>query len=672
MNFNMIPDTVVEALGWTLVHSVWQLALIAVNLFIALKVYRGASANLRYSLSVSALALTFALPAATLYRVTTEAQELTGPARLQNSEELFRATPRQPAGEARTDIGVEPSSARPASSASSYEVLFQAREYLIGRCRVIFPFALAFWFLGLGVFSLRLAGGMWHLQRLRTNGVKGLSDQWNDRFRAVADKLRVRKNVAIFSSSLLRTPVAIGFFKPLILVPAALFLQVDPRQLESIIAHELIHIRRHDQLVSLFQGVAEALFFYHPCVWWISKQIRTEREFAADAAVIDAFAEDRVVYATALANLEEIRVAGHDAPSLAAAADGGNLMKRIERILQNKTEIRRVNSAWSAGLTLLLISAFLLAVFSFTPKSLVNAQKSVTGDKRIAIGFVAIPPVDRGGDPPKDSDATARLIIAKLQQYKIPAIGFVNGAMISDGEKLYPIRANIVRLWRDAGLEVGVGTYKHISFYHTPYDEYVASVEKNEAITSKILAERNLKLRYFSYPYLNTGRSVEDRDRFENWLGQKNLTSVKYTFDNNEWMYSYAYDLAREDNDLNTMNEIRVAFVRYMDRMIDHYETYSRDMFGRDVAQSMVLTPSRLVADSADDLFGLFQKRGYTFISIDQAQADEAYKTPETMVGDFGTSWFDRWARTQGRKLQKEPSVDAAVWDTWQKRKPAK
>jgi len=85
-----------------------------------------------------------------------------------------------------------------------------------------------------------------------------------------------------------------------------------------------------------------------------------------------------------------------------------------------------------------------------------------------------------------------------------------------------------------------------------------------------------------------------------------------------------------------------------------------------------VLTPSRLVADSADDLFGLFQKRGYTFITIDQAQSDEAYKTPETMVGDFGTSWFDRWARTQGRKLPKEPAVDPAVWDTWQKRKPAK
>ncbi len=88
-------------------------------------------------------------------------------------------------------------------------------------------------------------------------------------------------------------------------------------------------------------------------------------------------------------------------------------------------------------------------------------------------------------NPPKDSDATARLIIAKLAQYKIPAIGFVQGGMVSDGEKLYPVRANIVRLWRDAGLEVGIGGYKHIWFYDTPYEDYVANAEKTRESSDK-------------------------------------------------------------------------------------------------------------------------------------------------------------------------------------------
>ena len=87
---------------------------------------------------------------------------------------------------------------------------------------------------------------------------------------------------------------------------------------------------------------------------------------------------------------------------------------------------------------------------------------------------------------------------------------------------------------------------------------------------------------------------------------------------------------------------------------------------------SMVLTPSRLVADSADDLFGMLQKRGYKFVPIDEAQADEAYKTPETMIGEFGNSWFERWTVSQGRKLRDEPKVDAAVDAIWKERKPGK
>ena len=127
-------------------------------------------------------------------------------------------------------------------------------------------------------------------------------------------------------------------------------------------------------------------------------------------------------------------------------------MQRITKILQKNTETSaKANSLWSAGLAFMLISAFLLAVFSFNQPAFVNAQTK-TKNRKLAVGFVSIPPVDRTANPPKDSDATARLLIEKLKSHKVPAIGFVQGGMISDGEKLYPVRANIVRLWRDAGL----------------------------------------------------------------------------------------------------------------------------------------------------------------------------------------------------------------------------
>lgn len=148
--------------------------------------------------------------------------------------------------------------------------------------------------------------------------------------------------------------------------------------------------------------------------------------------------------------------------------------------------------------------------------------------------------------------------------------------------------------------------------------------------------------------------------------------SVKYTIDNNEWLYSYAYDMARNDNDVNTMNEIRAAFLEYMTKMFDHYEAYSAEMFGRDINQTMVLTPSRLVADSADDLFGMIQKRGYQFVSMDEALKDEAYQTQENFVGKSGISWFERWTLAQGKKLREEPKVNESVQKIWDANKSKK
>ncbi len=276
-------------------------------------------------------------------------------------------------------------------------------------------------------------------------------------------------------------------------------------------------------------------------------------------------------------------------------------MKRIERILKIKTEARAGQTAWTAGVALLLTSALLTALFLSTDTEIVNAQAK--GSKKLAIGFVSIPPLDRTPNAPRDGDATARLLIEELKRYKVPATGFLQGGMISDGEKMFPVRANIARLWIDAGFEVGLGGFKHIKLFNTPVDDYIANVEENEQVAKKLLGDQGPPLRYFSYPYLNPGKTVEDRAKVEDWLAARGYTSVKYTIDNQEWMYSYAYDMARNDNDVNTMKEIRTAYMAYITKMFDHFEAYSTDMFGRHISQTMVLTPSRLVTDTGDEFF---------------------------------------------------------------------
>jgi beta-lactamase regulating signal transducer with metallopeptidase domain len=659
----------IENLGWALLHSIWQIGVAAVFLLAVLRFSSKASAHFRYAVSVFILGLAFLLPVTTFIWLAESSQDRHAAAEAFQTGDLFLKEKAFPPNEKLRNI----KDGEDAVTGTNYRLILTSAD-LPSKM----PWLVALWLLGVACFTLRLFGGVWQLHKFKTRQISELEKDWREKFSAVCEKLAITQKVKCLSSKLVETPIVIGWLKPVILIPAGVFFQIDPQELETIIAHELIHIRRRDYLVNFAQSLVEILFFYHPGVWWISAQIRREREFVCDDIVSLALEGKRVVYAQALANLEELRLLTNGrVPSIAlsigaiGAVNGGNLMLRIQRILQKNTEIKRNPSAWTALLGLAFISALLLGIFSVNEASFVNAQKAAK-NKKLAIGFVSIPPVDRSGDPPKDADATARLMIAKLTHFKVPAIGFVNGSMISDGEKLYPVRANIVRMWRDAGLEVGIGNYRHVWFYDTPYDDYVAGVEKNEQITSKLLAEKNLELHYFSYPYLNTGRSADDRTRFEAWLRVRGMRSVPYTIDNNEWMYSYAYDMARMDNDISTMNEIRVEFIKYMDQMFSHYEAYSQEMFGRDIAQTMVLTPSRLVADSADDLFGMIERRGYKFVSMDEALKDEAYATPENFFNKSGISWFERWTLAQGKRLRDEPKISAQVQKIWDEKKPGK
>jgi TonB family protein len=156
-------------------------------------------------------------------------------------------------------------------------------------------------------------------------------------------------------SSRVDSLVVLGWLKPVVLVPAAALLALPPEAVEALLIHELAHVRRRDFLANLIQSLAEALLFYHPAVWWLSRRIRQEREHCCDDAAVQACG-DPILYASALLGLEELRSPSHLIPDLAPAASGGKLMSRIQRILRSRS-----TSAPIAPLAALL-PALLLAV----------------------------------------------------------------------------------------------------------------------------------------------------------------------------------------------------------------------------------------------------------------------------------------------------------------------
>jgi hypothetical protein len=148
------------------------------------------------------------------------------------------------------------------------------------------------------------------------------------------------------------SPSVIGWLRPVILAPVGVLIGLAPEQVEALLAHELAHVRRHDYLVNVLQGFAESLLFYHPAVWWISNQIRAEREHCCDDLAVAA-SGDVLVYARALAELESMRPAHFKAAAL--SANDGSLLRRIQRLVDPVAAHRPAGAGVALSLGALLL-----------------------------------------------------------------------------------------------------------------------------------------------------------------------------------------------------------------------------------------------------------------------------------------------------------------------------
>lgn len=189
------------------------------------------------------------------------------------------------------------------------------------------PMLVALWSLGVLLCSLRLIGGWLAARRLRAVGVRPAPAEWQETFAQLVQRFDIAHRVRLLVSSRVDVPVVVGWLRPLVLVPVGALTGLPAEYVTALLAHELAHVARRDYLVNLLQRVAESLLFYHPAVWWVSGQIRVEREMCCDELAVAAQG-DRVVYACALAELESVR----QSHGVALAANGPSLLHRIHRL----------------------------------------------------------------------------------------------------------------------------------------------------------------------------------------------------------------------------------------------------------------------------------------------------------------------------------------------------
>jgi peptidoglycan/xylan/chitin deacetylase (PgdA/CDA1 family) len=280
--------------------------------------------------------------------------------------------------------------------------------------------------------------------------------------------------------------------------------------------------------------------------------------------------------------------------------------------------------------------------------------------RAVAVTFDDLPVVARRPVDDAERHAITARLVAAIRAHRVPAVGFVNEGKMHRAGRAIPAQVALLRLWAAAGLELGNHTRSHLDLHRVSADSFAREVERGDALTRRVLAERGQRPRWFRHPFLHTGRSLAARDSVERRLAARGYAVAPVTIDNYDYLFAAAYDEALGRRDSAEARRVGTAYVAYMDTIFGFHEAQSRAIVGREIPQVLLLHANTLNADTFDALARMIEGRGYAFVPLARALADTAYRSPDTYTGPAGITWLHRWALTRGmpgRTFAGEPEV---------------
>jgi|GEM_PF-6169122 beta-lactamase regulating signal transducer with metallopeptidase domain len=316
MEITIFSERIEYALGWALVHSLWQITILGLLLTVVLRLVM--NPEHRYRLAYGTLLLSFLVSL------------LTGSWYFMRFDLIDSVV---------VHVGVESFFYDPEPFVGNEPFTW------VGWLESQQPIIVQIWLIGFTLLTIRLAGGLWFLNRLRSKSspisFDGLS------LEALSVRLGIGKKVEALLSSEIKLPITFGWIKPVILLPAGYINQLTTVEVEAILLHELSHIRRYDWVFNLLQAVVEAVFYFHPMLWWISSTVRMERERCCDELAVARIDGGRMQYVRSLLKVQQLsqETPGSTDPVLAMGMGESRrkglfrrrafLLERIQHILLN-------------------------------------------------------------------------------------------------------------------------------------------------------------------------------------------------------------------------------------------------------------------------------------------------------------------------------------------------
>lgn len=309
-------------------------------------------------------------------------------------------------------------------------------------------------------------------------------------------------------------------------------------------------------------------------------------------------------------------------------------------------------------LFILLTALFTVSILSIS----VSAQSAKQPDRQVAVTIDDLPAGMADRLPAAEISALTAKLLGTLRDQKIPAVGFVNEKKLyKPGEVDERIKA--LQMWLDYGFELGNHTFSHASLNQVGLKAWEDDVIQGESVTRMLLAQHKMKLRYFRHPYLDTGRDLVTRRQAEAFLVERSYRIAPITLDGWDWMFAGVYEDAKKRNDTALQSQLVKEYLAYHDATFGYSEQLSAKVVGYEPKQILLLHASQLEADHVGELLDVLRKRGYRFITLEDALGDQAYSLPDTYVGEEGTGWIEHWAITQGKIPQGAPVFPQWVID---------
>lgn len=306
--------------------------------------------------------------------------------------------------------------------------------------------------------------------------------------------------------------------------------------------------------------------------------------------------------------------------------------------------------------------AFLFAAFSAASfSSPLLAQNPAPPQRSIAITIDDLPAGAANSMTASEILEMTMKLLNTLRDQKVPAVGFVNE------QKLYKTgevddRIKALNLWLDNGFDLGNHTFAHTSLNRVPLQAWEEEVIRGETVTRQLLTQHKMKLRYLRHPYLDAGADLQTRREAEAFLTARGYRIAPVTMDAWDWMYAGVYDEARKRGDGALQKQLVDSYLSYNTVVFDYYEKFSKNLFGYEPKQILLLHGNWLEADHIGELIELLRKRGYQFVTLEDALGDGVYGSPDEYVGE-GTGWLDHWAIMRGRPAQSTPVFPQWVID---------